>query len=348
MGWAVRRVETGWLPRWRAAAAVIALGLAAFLLRRLLAAVLGLCAGAAALAFLALPFARLYERKLSRSAAALAGLLSLAAILALLLGWTLPALVRELAGLSEALPRSVEALRGGLDVLSAAVGRWLPGVSLPALNLDRLSGLLADLAGAAMRLGTRLADGAGRLSMMAILAFFFLRDREALLLRLELLIPQSRRGMAVAMGNAVARELRLYLRSQLLIALSVAALAALLLSLLGVRSAAALGLLIGLFNMIPYFGPFIGGVPAVLIALPDGIRKAAMTLAALILVQQLDGLLISPRIMGSVTGLSPALVLVALFAAARLAGLWGMLLAIPALILFRTLFRVYVQRAENI
>ena len=100
--------------------------------------------------------------------------------------------------------------------------------------------------------------------------------------------------------------------------------------------------------MIPYFGPFIGGVPAVLIALGDGPGKAAMVAVALAVVQQLDGSLISPKIMGSLTGFSPALVLVAIYAGARLGGIAGMLVALPAMMSIRTLFRVFVQKCENI
>ena len=117
---------------------------------------------------------------------------------------------------------------------------------------------------------------------------------------------------------------------------------------IGVRSALVLGLLIGVMNMIPYFGPFIGGAPAVLIALTDGWQKAALTFAALVLIQQLDGSWLSPRVLGSVTGFSPALVLVGLYAGASLGGVAGMLFALPVMLVIRTLFRVFVQKCENI
>ena len=321
---------------------------AAFLLRGLLLAVLGLVAGGAALAFLAHPVARRFERRLSRPAAALAALVALGAALALGAGLIVPALARELAGLAQALPRSLAALTGWSERVSAALSRAVPGLALPGADLASLAGRLPGLASGTVTLAVGAADGAGRLSLMVILGYFFLRDRDAFALRLELLIPRAARGLAVRMARAVGRELRLYLQAELLISLSVGALAAAGLALVGVRGAAALGPLIGLLNMIPYFGPFIGGVPAVLIALGDGPKRALLALAVLCAVQQLDGSLISPRIMGSVTGLSPALVLVGLFAGARLAGVWGMLLAIPAMIVFRTLFRVYVQRSENI
>ena len=148
-------------------------------------------------------------------------------------------------------------------------------------------------------------------------------------------------------GNALARELRLYLRGQATIALAVGVLAGLGLSVVGVPSAPLLGVFVGLFNVIPYFGPFIGGIPAVIMALSVSWQKAAFTVLALFLVQQIDGMVISPRVMGNSTGFSPAVVLLALFAGARLGNIAGMLLALPALMTVRTLYRVFVQRSEK-
>lgn len=325
----------------RRAAAVLLIAAAAVAWRGLLLRVLSLALGGWAIAFLSLPLARCFERRLGRSAASLAGLAGLIACATALLWVTLPVLARDLTELSGALPRSLTALNGWLRIAADRAARLLPGVSLPALDLESALPAIPDLAAGTLSLVAGIAGAAGRVSMTVILGFFFLRDREDMVLRLELLLPSRIRPMAVGMACAAGRELRLYLRAQLLIALAVGLTAAGALVLLRQRSALVLGLLVGLMNMIPYFGPIIGGAPAVLLALADGPRKALLVAAALCLVQQLDGAVISPRIMGSVTGLSPALVLVALFAGAQVAGPPGMLLAVPALIVLRALFRVF-------
>ena len=85
-----------------------------------------------------------------------------------------------------------------------------------------------------------------------------------------------------------------------------------------------------------------------LLALADGWRKALLVLGVLALVQQLDNALISPRIMGGLTGFSPAAVLLAIFAGARLFGVVGLLTALPLFMSIRTVFRVFVQSRENI
>ena len=131
------------------------------------------------------------------------------------------------------------------------------------------------------------------------------------------------------------------------------ALAAVGLALIGLRSALVLGVIVGVLNMIPYFGPVLGGIPAVLMALTQGgLRQALFTAALLFGVQQVDNLLISPRIMGSVTGLHPAVVLLAITLGGSLSGLGGMLLAIPCVLVARSLLRtqaasVPVNGADN-
>ena len=183
---------------------------------------------------------------------------------------------------------------------------------------------------------------------MFVLGYFFLCDHDRLLIRMELLVPRAVRPTAVRMGNAVCRELRLYLRGQGLIALAVGALAAVGLALIGLRSALVLGVIVGVLNMIPYFGPVLGGIPAVLAALGGGWKKAALTVFVLWAVQQADGMVISPRILGGVTGLSPAAVLIAIFVGSHVCGILGMLLALPVLMTFRTAYRIFVQRHENV
>ena len=317
------------------------------LLRRPLIRLAALISGAAIVAFLAEPVCRLMEKKLSRRAAALAGLSMIVLCLFAVLWMLLPAMLRQLADLSKSLPEIVEGFSGWMERASLWLNERVPGLSLPDIGLNGLESLLSGLAAGTLSAAMNVAEMVAMVSLMVVLAYFLLRDRDVLLLKLELLVPQSIRHAAVGLGNCVCREFRLYLRGQLLIALAVAALASAGLAVIHVRGALVLGPIIGLLNMIPYFGPYIGGLPSVLIALGDGWKKALMAVAVLAAVQQIDGTLISPRILGSLTGLSPGLVLVGIFAGAQVAGVPGMLFAVPTMMLFRTLYRFCVQRMEK-
>ena len=115
----------------------------------------------------------------------------------------------------------------------------------------------------------------------------------------------------------------------------------------GLPSALVLGSLIGVLNLVPYFGPILGGIPAVILALGGGWRRVAFVLLALVAVQQIDGALISPRVMGGLTGVSPASVLLAIAIGSSVGGIAGMLFALPVLLILRISLRVWAQRRET-
>ena len=325
-------------------AALIAL--AALFMRRLLGEALALILGAAAVAFLLEPLTRVYERRLARPRAALAAMGTVLGALAAAIWLLLPSLIQEATLLARQLPESLKQVQSALASASAWLEAQLPGVRMPEPQLD--SAMLSSLAGGTLSVAGGVADFSCLVSLMFVLGYFFLCDRDRLLIRMELLVPRAVRPTAVRMGNAVCRELRLYLRGQGLIALAVGALAAVGLALIGLRSALVLGVIVGVLNMIPYFGPVLGGIPAVLAALGGGWKKAALTVFVLWAVQQADGMVISPRILGGVTGLSPAAVLIAIFVGSHVCGILGMLLALPVLMTFRTAYRIFVQRHENV
>lgn len=335
------------LPRsakkWKRVAPVVLLAMVGLVLFwKSLWQVLGLALGGAVLAFLIAPLATVFERRLKRPLAALAGVLTVCLTIGLLLWLMLPTVIRELGQLAESLPQSVAQLSTWAEGAAYRFQRHFPGIEIPAPKLDWLMDLLPGIATGTVA----FADSLSKCSMMLMLCYFFLCDRDALLLRAELLVPLSCRADIVRTCHALSRELRLYLQGQLTIAGAVAGLAALGLWLIGVRSALVLGGIVGILNMVPYFGPFIGGVPAVLIALGDGWQRALLCVGMLALVQQADAALLSPRIMGSLIGFSPAAVLLAIYAGAVFGGIFGMLTALPLLMAFRTILRVFLAREQ--
>lgn len=295
--------------------------------------------GAGLIAFLISPLAAVFEKRLGRALASTLALVCFAAVILGIAALMIPPLLRQSSALAAALPQLADQLRGWIAKIGAGVGVSAGNLRLPS------GGLAPALQGIVDSFG-ELAGRAYQFALMFILGGFLCAGRKTVLLRMELAIPVAWRKNAVCAGQAFLREIRLYMRGQATIALAVGVLSAIGLLILGIEGAIALGLLVGLFNMIPYFGPVLGSVPAVLMALGDGWQKAAFTAAALFLVQQIDGLVISPRVMGDVTGFSPGVVLIALYLSSRIAGVRGMLLALPVMMGLRTVFRVIAQKQE--
>ncbi len=121
-----------------------------------------------------------------------------------------------------------------------------------------------------------------------------------------------------------------FLRGQLLDALIVAIITSIVLTIIRLDFAVLLGCFAGLTNVIPYFGPVFGAIPAVIVALfTGGFSKAIITLIAFVIIQQIDANLIYPRVVGSSTGLHPVFVLLAVTFGGYFFGLMGMVLAVP-------------------
>ncbi|MFZ2539016.1 MAG: AI-2E family transporter, partial [Oscillospiraceae bacterium] len=121
-----------------------------------------------------------------------------------------------------------------------------------------------------------------------------------------------------------------FIRGQLLAALIVGILSSIALYIVGLDFAVFVGMTSGLFNIIPYFGPLIGSVLAVVVGLLSGsLNKAVLAVIALVIVQQIDSNIISPKIVGDSVGLHPVFIMLAIIIGGSIFGIWGMLIAVP-------------------
>ena len=88
-------------------------------------------------------------------------------------------------------------------------------------------------------------------------------------------------------------------------------------------------MIVGVTNMIPYFGPFIGGIPSVLFMLLIDLKSALILAVVIICIQQLDGLIIGPKILGDKVGVRPLWVMFGITVGGSVAGVLGMFLGVP-------------------
>jgi predicted PurR-regulated permease PerM len=176
-----------------------------------------------------------------------------------------------------------------------------------------------------------------------ILAFYLLVDLPKIKRGLRAMIPTRRRREVESVMEKIGRAIGGFFRGQLLVATFVGIASALVLWIVGLPFWAVVGLVSGLFNLIPLIGPFIGGFVAVLVAfttdagaggllnLEPGWPLAVGSAVALLIVQQIDNHILSPNIVARTVNLHPVTVMLGLLAGGTLLGLWGMLLAVPVL-----------------
>jgi predicted PurR-regulated permease PerM len=186
-----------------------------------------------------------------------------------------------------------------------------------------------------------------------VMAFYLLVDLPRLERGAMALIPPGRREEIRGLMDRVGQAVGGFFRGQLLVALFVGVASSIGLWLIGLPFWLLVGMVAGVFNLVPLVGPFIGGGLAVIIALLSGEPlKAVWAALVLLIVQQIDNHLISPNVMSRTVQLHPVVVILALLVGASFAGLFGMLIIVPlvavAKIIFLFIWSKYVDYGDEL
>jgi predicted PurR-regulated permease PerM len=172
----------------------------------------------------------------------------------------------------------------------------------------------------------------GTLVMVPVFAFYFLHDFDRIMALLRDLLPLSIRDDVVFTAQQIDRVLSDFVRGQLTVMGIMAGLYAFGYMLIGVPLAVPIGVLAGFLTFVPYVGSAVALVFGLLMVVLHftGIGKLIAVVVVYVVIQTLDGILITPRVVGGRLGLSPVWVLFALTAFGQLFGFVGVMLALPA------------------
>jgi predicted PurR-regulated permease PerM len=186
-----------------------------------------------------------------------------------------------------------------------------------------------------------------------VMAFYLLVDLPRLRRGAMALVPPGRREEIRGLMDRIGQAVGGFFRGQLLVALFVGVASSIGLWAIGLPFWLLVGMVAGVFNLVPLVGPFIGGGLAVVIALISGQPlKAVWAALVLLAVQQIDNHLISPNVMGRTVQLHPVVVMLALLVGASFAGLFGMLVIVPlvavAKIVFLFVWSKYVDYGDEL
>lgn len=185
-----------------------------------------------------------------------------------------------------------------------------------------------------------------KILLAPVLSFYILKDIDLIKKRAISAIPQNWREEAVELFREIDKVLGSFVRGYLLIAAIVGGMTAAAMAALGVEFALMLGIFAGLAEIIPYFGPIIGAVPAVGLAILKSKWLAIKVAIAFLVIHQVEGNIISPKILGDKVGLHPLVVIFSLLAGGELYGLPGMLLAVPVAAMLKVIVRFALQKAK--
>lgn len=303
------------------------------------------------LAYLGDPLVDRLERwKLSRTWGVVVVFALFSLILLILLLVLVPMLGRQLMRLYELAPQMLdrlqhEALPWAQAKFGLPDGFWRFEQIKTALgeHLGKTTDIVGIVLAQATASSLALLAWLGNLLLIPVVAFYLLRDWDLMMAKLRGLLPRSREGFIVQLVGECHEVLGAFVRGQLLVMLALAAIYSSGLMLVGLELGLLIGVLAGLASIVPYMGFVVGFGAAVIAALFQYGGFDPYPLIGIGVVfgigQLLEGMLLTPLLVGDRIGLHPVAVIFAILAGGQLFGFTGVLLALPVAAIIMVLLR---------
>jgi predicted PurR-regulated permease PerM len=342
--------STGLDRKWQWFAAVLALGVLLYLL----APVLTPFAVAALFAYLGDPIVDRLEKRFSRTLSVVIVFsvmtLAVAGVLALLI----PEIIRQAGGF----PEQLQKLAGwfttvltpwaqrelNMDVSGLDVGSLL---ETARSHLQDIGKLLPTVFAGVGKSSAAVLGIVANLLLIPVITFYFLRDWDVLVMRLQNLLPRPLEPTVSLLARESDQVLGSFLRGQLSVMVALGSLYALGLTIAGVQFGLLIGFIAGLLSFVPYLGPAVGigaGVISALVSPGDPWINVALVAAVFMIGQVIESFVLTPWLVGDKIGLHPVAVIFSVMAGGQLFGFFGVLLALPVAAVVMVVLRHTHQR----
>ncbi|KYG31895.1 AI-2E family transporter [Alkalihalobacillus trypoxylicola] len=274
----------------------------------------------------------LHEYGLSRGLAVLFMFLFLITVSGFILFLGLPFIVEQIQGALKQIPQQMNDIENWLMGIEAQLNhlpaplhehadQWIKQLQVYGTKgLDQVEGVLINVLKKSLSF-----------VVIPFIVFYLLKDYHMVQKAAWYMTPKKWRLSLQRYIKDVDHSIGNYIRGQLLVSFCVFVLATIGLWILGVPYAVLLGLFIGAVDIIPYFGPIIGAIPAVLFAFMNSFQTGIFTIIVLFVIQQIEGNILSPLIVGRTLHMHPIFIIFALLIGVEAGGLFGLLLAVPIL-----------------
>jgi predicted PurR-regulated permease PerM len=162
-----------------------------------------------------------------------------------------------------------------------------------------------------------------------VISFYLVAEQNGMKAAIISVVPKEHQARTLDIVDKIQKKIGWWLIGQIIVSAVVFAMSFIGLSLLHVQYALVLAILAGFFELIPYIGPFISFVPAVVFAFAQSAPLALAVAILYLVIQKTEGYILVPKVMQKTVGLSPLVILVAILIGLKLAGIFGVFLAVP-------------------
>lgn len=298
------------------------------------------------------PFATWFAKKrIPRSLAVLIVYVLLLGVIGISVAVLLPVIANDVPQLVEnlgnvwseieqqpAVTKLLESVQGAQQAMQGiSIDRVVSGAGN---SVNPISGIFTTVSG--------VFGGLFSLVLVLVITYYMVVQDDPLKKITRSLVPDEYVPYITQLFKKMHDKLGLWMRGQLLLSAIVGILVFVGLAMLGVKYAAILALLAALLEFIPYLGPILAAVPALIFGFSQGgIIKLAFVAILYIIIQQLENHILVPKIMQRAVGLNPVVSIVAILIGARIAGILGALLAIPVATALSVFFRDLLAKGES-
>jgi len=271
-----------------------------------------------------------------------------------ILGVTIaPILVDQSTELVDSLPVYVEDLQQEFDYWNERYEREVPEDLKVQIEenydeiVDYLSSAGTRLASATIGTFQRFIGLVAGLLLLPLWLFYVLKDQRRGLAIFYRLWPEEIREDVHQILRIIDRILAAYIRGQLFLGLVVGVVTGVGLWIIGVQQPLALGIVAGIFEMVPILGPWLSFIVAAIVVLATDPDKIILVAILSFGVQQLENTFLVPRIQGSAVNMNPAIIMILLVVGGALWGILGVIVIVPLAAIFRDVFCYVYARLEH-
>ncbi len=288
------------------------------------------------------PFAiALQKRRIPRAIAAVLVYFVLFGVLGMAVAVLAPVVARDLPQVFENMEQALSSIKNHPLIMQLFGTDFLKNQSffLPSTGTDT-----DGFSHVFSRLGA-VFGGIVSFVIVLVITFYLVIQEDPLRKVFSSIVPEKNLPFILHVVDKIREKLGLWMRGQLLLSCIVGLLVFFVLSLLGIKYAAVIALLAGLFEIVPYVGPLLATVPALFFAFHQGgLVLMAVVGISFVIIQQFENHVLIPKVMQKAVGLNPIISIIALLIGLQLGGILGGVLAIPV----ATALQVIVQEVGKL
>ncbi|MEH7124023.1 AI-2E family transporter [Bacillus sp. JJ1773] len=244
----------------------------------------------------------------------------------------IPAFIHQLEDLSENAPQFANQYRGWIDIIQEKTSSWPEGIQA---RIDEgilaMESSLDKMLSKSVNILINILNYSIIIALIPFISFYMIKDYDVMKRTVWYLTPRKWRQEGILFLRDIDKSLGGYIRGQIIVCVAIGAISALLFWFVGMKYPLLLGLIIGLTNVIPYFGAFVGAIPAVIIAFAISIKMVIISVIIVFVLQFLEGNILSPLIVGKSLDMHPLVIMFALLAGGEAGGVIGLIIAVPVL-----------------